>query len=93
VLDTSVGMRRGGSGRSRTSGACQDLCVSCHSVGLAEVGAEPVGVGQGESSEGLFPALDASSFDEPVRGLALVAGKAFFVGSLPGAFVFDVADG
>jgi len=54
--------------------ACQDLCVSCYSVGLAEVGAEPVGVGQGEGSEGLFPALDAGSFDEPVGGFALVAG-------------------
>jgi hypothetical protein len=73
-------------------GACQDLCVSCHSLGLAEVGSESVGVGQGEGSEGLFPALDAGAFDEPVGGFALVAGDAFLVGSLPGAFVFDVAD-
>jgi hypothetical protein len=34
---------------------------------------EPVGVGEG--SEGWSPALDAGSFDEPVRGLTLVAGK------------------
>lgn len=76
-----------------TGRACQDLCVSCHSLGLAEVGSESVGVGQGEGSEGLFPALDAGAFDEPVGGFALVAGDAFLVGSLPGAFVFDVADG
>jgi hypothetical protein len=41
----------------------------------------------------LFPALDAGAFDEPVGGFALVAEDAFLVGSLPGAFVFDVADG
>ena len=39
-----------------------------------EVRGEPVGVGQRESAEGRFPALDDGAFDEAAGGLARVAG-------------------
>ena len=35
-----------------------------------EVGVDPVGVGQGELFEGLFPVGDGLAFDEPAWGLA-----------------------
>jgi hypothetical protein len=41
---------------------------------LVEVGAEAVGVGQGEGAEGLAPAGCDGAFDESARGFALVAG-------------------
>jgi hypothetical protein len=61
-------------------------------TGLADVGREPVGVGQGEGAECLFPALDDSAFDEPGLGGALVFVYSFLAGAGPGALVLDVAD-
>ena len=62
-------------------------------VRLVDVGREAVGVGQGEGSEGGFPALDCGAFDEPAGGFALVSRCPLFLGALAGSFVFDVADG
>ena len=57
-----------------------------------QVGAEPVGMGQGEGAEGGFPPLGDGALDEPWRGLALARGQALLLGSLAGALVLDVAD-
>src|SRR5882757_4696326 len=61
--------------------------------GSGEVGAEAVGVGQGEGAEGGFPTVHGGAFDESAGGFAPAAGCAGFFGALPGAFVLDVADG
>ncbi len=41
---------------------------------LVDVGADAVGVVQGEGAEGLFPALDGGAFDESGCGAALAGG-------------------
>jgi hypothetical protein len=61
-------------------------------VGWSDAAGEPVGVGDAESAEGLFPALDDGAFDEAAGGLALVRLLAGFLGPLPGPLVFDVPD-
>jgi len=60
--------------------------------GWLEVGLEPVGVGQGEGSEGGFPALDGGAFYQAWGCLALVAWLATLLGSFAGSLVLDVAD-
>jgi hypothetical protein len=59
-----------------------------------EVGADAVGVDEGEFAEGGFPALGEGAFDEFAGGVAgLAFGSAGFLGAFAGSFVFDVADG
>lgn len=76
-----------GADRGRLPGLC-DQPVSLSSglrklinAGLVDVRAEAVGLGEGESAEGGFPALDDCAFDEPAGGLAVVCGGAALFGS------------
>lgn len=77
----------------RVGRACQVVCVSDLEKGPLEVVGEAVGVGEGECSQGLFPALDDGSLDELGRGFALVGRESAFLDALAGAFVLDVPDG
>jgi hypothetical protein len=57
-----------------------------------DVGVDPVGVGQGELFEGLFPVGDDLALDESAGGLPFGGGSSAFSHALSGSFVLDVAD-
>ena len=51
-------------------------------VGWSDAAGEAFGVGEGEGAEGLFPALDDGTVDEPAGGGALVGFLAGFLGAV-----------